>query len=344
MVGSERLPVDAFQSRREPAGLRPSAELKAAFGPFCANVRRLGCLTGTQKDIAILVAAAATLQRGYSSFTFGSLSELTQVRPGEKPFAGLGKNDLSPGLAALASFGIVRLDEKDALEAGACPVWVLTVFADVRVWSVRASDWSYTREERQRLADHWEACSQRFTPALPTMAVEPDLTDGLAAVQSADSSPSGDGTDARRVLPRAERRAEASWRSECRNAGNQGNGRCVPKVGTRSLSLKTEEKKELKINLKGYASAGPKEALLTIELTNNDDEVREAIKAIFGDEAGERDAGKWIVRRWSERGLVHDVFCDVVDRLNQNHLPKVNHPGGLAESYWKKLKESFKSH
>jgi hypothetical protein len=345
-------------SRRDPARLSPQRVAKAAYGPFCDALRRLGCLTPTQAEVGRFVAWA-TLRQGFTSLAFSSLSELTQVRAHARPFAGLGKNDLSPALVALGHFGLIRLETREALETGVPPVTMLTVIADATQWAVPAAGWRYSEAEEGELLEHLLACRQRWTAQLPELAEEADLLDARAAVAAeaaanaleANPEPTlaacrggsvrGLASDAREVRPERTRGVPPPCRSESRNAESPMFAIGVPKVGTGPLRLKSKDSKELKINLKGCTQAGLKEALLMIELTEDDDQVRAAIIKIVGEEAGQRDAGKWIVRRWNQRAKVHETFCDVVNRLTTTHLPPVRHIGGLAETYWKKSKESF---
>jgi len=261
--------TEILTSRRDVARVRPSAACKAAFGPFCANVRRLRCLTPTQTEVAV-VLAKATLKRGFSFIVLGSLSELTMVRPNSVPFAGLGKNDISPALAALAGFGMVVVEECVSDAPGAFPATRLTVLADSSGWSIRASDWRSTLEEERALEIHWEACFQRFTAQFPELVEEADLLDARASVAAESASaaerdarsiqpqqqPSADragalGGDARVAELGRGRGAPSGGRSDFRNGEIAEKWRCVPTSGTPSRARllnrkqKTETVKQL---------------------------------------------------------------------------------------------------
>ena len=323
--------------RRDPATLSPREVCKGAFGPFCANLRRLKILSPTQKDIGVLVAKA-TLKRGFTFFYLSSLAQLTQVYPKTAPFAGLGKNDLSPGLAALASFGILKLEEKNALEAGAFPATVLTVFADVQQWSVRASDWAYTLEDERRLAEHWEACSRQFTPALAELGESADLHDARAAVsaESAAARLIRPTVDAREVRPDVIRSASAPRRSDSQNAKTPANTRSVPAFGTR-LTITSESESGSEILPIGSDIAVPD---LKIAVAEGDErEFCAAARQIMG--AKDWDDGraahwqgegsKWRMRHRDpkSRRTVRSVFLDMIEHAQSG--------GATAEYRWKQF-------
>jgi len=299
--GAEASPL---RSRRDPARLVPRAVCKAAFGPFCANVRRLSCLTPTQKDIAV-VLAKATLKRGFSVLLLSSLSELTQTRPHAVPFAGLGKNDLSPGLAALAGLGIVRIEERDALESGALPVTKITLFANAAEWSVRASDWRYSAADERALEEHWEACFQRFTPQLDGLVDDADLMDARA--QTSAEAVAAHESDARGVEPRLDGRAVRSVCSESRNAEGAENiaeTRGVPKVGTPYLDRdrKTRQKTSQSSQIRLDRLTREERERLKALVAGDARELLFAAKQIIGEDSWEdRSHGSPNGYRWTMR-------------------------------------------
>ena len=64
-----------------------------------------------------------------------------------------------------------------------------------------------------------------------------------------------------------------------------------------------------------------------------DDRVRALLNIILGDDVTERDGGKWIKARWTQRDGVQRVMVLVVERLRQTHLERVRCTGRLAHSY-----------
>jgi len=232
-------------ARRNPATLSPLRVNRSAYGPFCDAVRRLNCITPTQAEVARFVAWA-TLRQGFNSLAFCSLSELTQVRAHARPFAGLGKNDLSPALIALQHFGLVKMETREQLEPGVPPVTLLLVIADSSQWSVPDSGWKFSVEEENALLLHLLACRQRWTAQLPELAEEPDLLDARAAIAAEQAASQNDAgpqaacrtsapsvrTNALDLCPTPERGRVSQCRSESQNAESPMNARAVPKVGT----------------------------------------------------------------------------------------------------------------
>lgn len=244
---SEQLPAHAVGSRRERAGLSRQEACRQSFGRFCEEIERCKALFGTQRRVAKLIGKL-TLKRGVTSIDFPSLDLLTRVDARRASFAGLGANDLSlavngglrrrPGkepvlVAGLKQLGIVVVDERSALEA-ALPRTVWTLVSDSRQWLIPSDGWFNTASEEAEWLMHVEALCRWPTPALPGLAAEADLHDGRASVMPMAHAATPAMSDAREVPPMAERRAVAPCRSESRNAGNQGIGRCVPTFGTRS--------------------------------------------------------------------------------------------------------------
>lgn len=253
--------TEPVQARRNPAAVAAQRAARADYGPFCDAIRRLKCLTETQALIAQFLAKA-TLLAGFRSLPFSSQSELTQVRLHAPPLAGWAKNDLSPTLKALAGFGIIKLDERNALEAGVPPVTVLLVIADVRQWAVPADGWRYAIEDEKVLLDALLACRQRHTALLPSLDEDADLHDARAVVArpaigdapervdqattrragGGGGSPSvgstsacrgvGSAKDAPMVGARTESGASASCRSESRNTERPMKSGGVPNFGT----------------------------------------------------------------------------------------------------------------
>lgn len=349
-------------SRRNPAALSPARANHAAYGPFCDAVRRLGCLTPTQKLLA-WVLAQATFRKGFTSLAFSSLTELTQVRPQARPFAGLGKNDLSPALNALKHFGLVSLEERAPLESGVPPVTVLLMIADASQWAVPADGWLFSVEEERELLSHLLACRQRWTAYLPELAVEPDLHDARAAVAAEEVSRNAlvdtderaraacrsgafarSTVDAHRVCHTRQERAVMRERSESRNAERPANAGGVLKVGT-LLSLKTKEDKRLKTNLKHWSEftlEQKKDALSDLETATDGDELRRIFEIILGEDvaSGERftpqghrvfgDAGKWINAIRTQRRDVHRCMASVIERCFDPAAEKITALGGWA--------------
>ena len=111
----------------------------------------------------------------------------------------------------------------------------------------------------------------------------------------------------------------------------------------RPLSLKKDLSPKLKNNLKGFQRLEMKEALYRLETTKSADEVRTCLEAIIGKAVADNDGGKWINRWRIHPATVHEVLALAVERLVDESLPAVTHPGGLAEIFWKKIKESLKN-
>lgn len=254
--------IQVIQSRRNPRALSPRQVCRAAFGPFCDAVRRLACLTPTQRDVACLLAEA-TLAQGVTSLPFESLESLTGMGQGVRPFAGLGKNDLSLAInggvvrdgrlmEGLKHFGILVVDERGPLERG-IQCTILSVVAEASQWAVPAAGWRYSPEERCRWLANVAACRAAFTPQLDGLVEEADLLDARAAV--AAEAAATQGNDAREVqLPndsiacrashsaldaRDERRgrlraASSAACSDIRNLKTAEKGRGVPTFGTRA--------------------------------------------------------------------------------------------------------------
>ena len=239
--------TEPVQARRNPGALSPSRSAKAAYGPYCDAVRRLACLTPTQAEVARFVAWA-TLRQGYTSLGFASLAELTQVRAHARPFAGLGKNDLSPALLALARLGMVKVEERSAMESGVAPVTLLLVIADVSQWAVPADGWRFSELEEQELLNHLLACRRRWTAQLPELAEEADLHDARAALAVDDANQGNDEARDAREFCSDQNKGRAACRSESRNAETPVFTRVVPKVGT-PLRLKISPKEDPKLKL-----------------------------------------------------------------------------------------------
>lgn len=251
-------------SRRNPAGLLPHKVNRAAFGPFCDEIRRLACLTPTQKDVACLLAEA-TLMQGFTSLPVRSLEALTELGQGMRPFAGLGKNDLSLAINGgmvregrlqhgLRHFRILVVDERGPLERG-IDCRVLTVVADATQWAVDASAWRFAPQDRVQWLENVSACRRAFTAHLRGLVPDADLLDARAAVAaesvSADALDGDDqdrtacrvgrvspvdalGSQVQRMrgVPAACRAGQRSRRSDSRNAKTAENAGLVPTFGT----------------------------------------------------------------------------------------------------------------
>lgn len=348
--------VAEVYSRRDPASAAPDRAVRASFGRYCDELRRLNCLTPTQQRVAWLLGEL-TLKAGFTSIEFESLEKLTMLRPNSRPFAGLGKNDLSLAinggvktlangsvreLLGLVHYGIVRAE----VEKMDCQVTVLQVFADSTQWAVPADGWGYAEEELAELL----ASRRQFTAQLKPLAESPDLHDARAALaaESAANALSSAPTASRQAIAQGRRcdapsfsstaspPANAPCRSESQNAKSPAKTGCVPKVGT-PLSLKKDLSKELKINLKPCQGEELKDALAMLETTTDNDSVRVALEAILGKAVADNDSGKWINRRRINSGKVCTVMAAVVERICQKNLPPVTRPGGLAETYWQKF-------
>jgi hypothetical protein len=341
-----------IQARRNPALLSPVRIARAAYGPWCDAVRRLGVLTPTQRDIARLIGWA-TLRQGFTSLAFRSLTELTQVRAHARPFAGLGKNDLSPALNALKQFGLVKLEERAALESGVPPVTLLLVIADVQQWSVPDNGWLFTLEEEKELLMHLLACRQRWTAQFPELGESADLHDARAAlaVESAanalvvptktnaaacrGASFGGHATDAREACFGPKERAKAPRRSDFQNAENAANAGSVPTFGTRlTISSETETVSETL----PIGSAMPLHELKLAIADGDEREFCAAARQIMGsdwDDGRPRhwqgEGSKWRMRYrdGKSRRIVRAVFLDMIERRQAG--------GGTAEFRWKQF-------
>ena len=342
------------QARRNPGALSPARINRSAYGPFCDAVRRLGCLTPTQKLLAWLLAQA-TLRQGYTSLAYRSLTELTQVRPQAKPFAGLGKNDLSPALNALKHFGLVTLEERATLESGVPPVTLLLVIADATQWAVPADGWLFSAEEEQEVMVHLLACRRRWTAQLPELAEDADLCDARAAVaveaaashapvepDNRDRSacrvgafvrPTGDAPELCRTKAMP---CVAPRRSESRNAETPTKARCVPKVGTPIEIERCETETEIKLPIGSVAQP----ADLKLAIAEGDErEFCAAACVVMGRRDWEDgrphnpigDGSKWRMRfrHQPSRAKVRAVFLDMLERGQAG--------GAVAEFRWKQF-------
>ena len=345
------------QPRRNPAVLSPARTIRAAYGPFCDAVRRLGCLTPTQKLLA-WVLAQATLKQGFTSLAYSSLTELTQVRPHAKPFAGLAKNDLSPALNALKQHGLVKLEERATLESGVPPVTLLLVIADATQWAVPADGWLFGETEERELLDHLLACRRRWTAQLPELAESADLHDARAAIAAEavagnalvepderDRSACRVGAfvrptvDAREVCRDKATPCDAPRRSESRNAEmreNKGNARGVPKVRT-PLSIERGTEREIKLPI--GRTMDVEDLKLAIADGDEPEFVRAAEQVIgsvnWNDGRPERhmgDGSKWRCRfrHGPSRKVVRSVFLDVIESGGKN-------PAAAVEFRWKQF-------
>ncbi len=364
---------ETIQTRRNPAALSPQRQNKAAFGPFCDAVRRLACLTPSQKDFACLLAEATLLQ-GVTSLPFESLESLTDCGPGHRPFAGLGKNDLSliinggwrrkinsetgeesrKWVPGLVEFGIVVMDERGPLERG-LRCTILTVMAEASQWSVPLYAWRYSAEEKVQWLANVAACRRAFTPQLEGLVEEADLLDARAAVAAEAAAsgnlPPGNDDDAREVQT-------PTTAGACRAAVSGVDARGVRPERTRGVPLpgrSDSQNAELQAKARTVPTVGtptraralsPKTVSSKSALTLSVDELKSLIRSgreldfvsamqaiIPTHENG--DGGKWRVR-WRRDDLkpfVVSVFEMIIEDMTRGKYHAT--PGAKAEFYWR---------
>lgn len=342
------------QSRLDP--FAPGFErvnFRSLSGQFLDDLWRAEGLSPSQESLARFLCKV-TLARGRQRVIFDSLDEAGQFlklpRSRVHPVVfGEWKDNIPSGVwirglaqdyapeGHIKKMPNFRIFGFEPLRDGVRRFWLVTVWPDASLWNVA---WKWPAQALGLCVGALEAKVNQITPYAPALAPAADLTDGLAVV-SADSALS-QYAGALKSTPTEARAVGNSYRSGKGNEASSefvGNSHDVPEEGT-PLRLKLSPKPKLKLR----SEAEHKAALYELETTADNDRVRELLCVILGESAGQNDAGKWINRLRSHRGMVQRVMASVIERFHQKPLECIKEPGGLAEYYWKKFKESLLTH